>query len=422
MIGSVVDTALAGRLTIDDLLPNGDKGGQGQVFRTSRPPYLVKVWMPFEEPADPEASRQDTEHRYRTFAALDFVKERQLSSLPLEFVTVDGRPGYLMKHARGLEMGDSWPAIRQMETARRVAMAHSLAGGISVLHSHCVVHADIKRDNFVVDPATLTVHVLDVDGGGYFSPAPGALGFAPLAKVNNRYLAPELSVRSREAWQDLWTDPERRRQPDLWALAVLIYDILVLDPEGPFPSLQFRPGDHLRDQVQWPAPGQKQLLLDQGLSRPMVQMFEEVFGARYRCGTAVRRPTAAHWVRALDAYRRQCPRIAQRSEYPATRRKPPPALERTPAPAQQRGHVRARRAKTLSGWAVTSSILPLVSWAAWPVMGGEGPLFGGAFAIGLGLWAAWRCRRMSRAGAFVAQAGVILGILDVLLGLAGLQR
>lgn len=292
MIGEVLETKTAGTLTLVAQLPSGI-GNNSTIYETSQPQWLVKVW---DAPAADGAAWLEAKKRYQTFAALRYWG-RELQCLPREYVLVQGMPAYLMRRGEGRVLQAAWHDVEQLGLPERLRIARSLAVGICLLHSSHVVLSDFKRDNFFLDIATLTVQVLDVDGGGYDGRWPVRASFPPTAFANGRYIAPELSGTAQQNMTLIWQNPKRRREADLWSLAVLIYDLLVLDV--PFSRRYFRPTDYLFDQAPWPAPRQRAELEALGLPREVLMTFGAVFRAKQRRNTAVFRPTAGHWIAAL---------------------------------------------------------------------------------------------------------------------------
>ena len=298
MIGQSVKTQIADSLSI--LLLEG-KGGHGEVYQTTHPQYLIKVWSPLSSPRTP-AGLRETEERYKTFSQLHFIYESELPCLPLEFVVVKDIPSYVMKRASGKEMGAAWESLMNLDLVARLLIAQSLAKGISILHSRDVVHADIKPDNFFFDPQKLTVEVLDVDGGGYYGLRPKTKQFLPSAIPSSRYMAPEfnrLGFNYGLSWNPLWQHPHQRKQPDLWALASLIYEIIV-DEEGPFPRTYFGRTGFFSRQPEWPALTQQKKFSSLGIGNELLDLFTEVFCSANRTRNDFQRPTAALWDAALD--------------------------------------------------------------------------------------------------------------------------
>lgn len=296
MIGHMVNTDIGGSLTITSLVPFGDKGGQGKVYQTNSK-YLIKIWDPFEPPSDPGAERKEMEKRYSTFSKLGFQHESELRCLPLEYKEVDGQPTYVMECATGKEMAEEWESLMELSLVQRLRIAYSLANGISVLHSHGVVHADIKRDNFFFDPQTLSIQVLDIDGGGYFGTESQGKRFPPSVTPIARYMSPELH-KSNFSWGRIWENDKRKVQPDLWALAVLIYDIVV-DREGPFPQQYFGRTGAFIDHPDWPSSTQKDKLRGLGIDPRLIELFTEVFCSANRTRFDYQRPLAIHWSQRL---------------------------------------------------------------------------------------------------------------------------
>ena len=219
-----------GVLTITAIAPDGDKGGQGIVYETSDSNLFIKVWDPqqyADPPADIDAARKEIERRYRTFAILEFDKVKSLSCLPLEFVYVAGNPAYIMERARGEEMKAGWKTLIALNLQERLRIAFSVADTIRRLHNRFVAHSDIKPANFFFDPKSCTVQVLDVDGGGYWGAQRGTVTFPPDVVPGTLYWSPEIYRYSPHPWGKIWVTETERLKPDYWALATLIYRIVV---------------------------------------------------------------------------------------------------------------------------------------------------------------------------------------------------
>ncbi len=298
LIGQTLSAGIAGTLTTVSFV---NSGAQGEVYQTSSPKYYLKVWRPEDEddlhldPSRYEAAKQDATRRYRTFSRLHFGSERELTCLPLEFVQVADRPAYIMERAVGEELGEGWHNLMQLGLKERMQIARSLANGISVVHSRNAVHADIRRDNFYFVSATCSIQILDIDGGGYWGRETGTEQFPPSVRGIPRYVAPELHQFQRTGvWDAIWHIEGRRKQPDLWSLAVLIYDIVV-DRDGPFPRRLFGQTGAFTDHPDWPVAEQRAKFRELGIDKELLDLFTEVFRSTNRTRVDYQRPSAAHW-------------------------------------------------------------------------------------------------------------------------------
>jgi serine/threonine protein kinase len=289
-----------------------NRGGQGRILKTNDPDVLLKQFMPdfiTDDTARQEALKHKVEHVYKTFCMVKKGAHPELLALPSEYLTFEGNPAYLMRKAGGVTLQTLFQEKR-LTSDKRLPLACALASAMQKLHEAQICHADPHPDNFMVQEVgrAFTVYVLDIDGGGYLAP-PGPI--YPLVQPGRVYKAPELSVMG---WKKLH---ERSLffAPDNWALAVLLYRILV-DDEGPFPTVANHPDPTMhhytpykayayRDpDATWPQPWQEDLLSRAQLSNQVVSLFSETFQHRFepqreRDGRA--RPTAARWATELFA-------------------------------------------------------------------------------------------------------------------------
>jgi serine/threonine protein kinase len=228
-----------------------------------------------------------------------------LRSLPQQALEVGACPAYLMRRAAGRDLGDVdvWQQLVVSDLRDRLRVAAALTNGFRVLHSHRIVHGDIKPDNFCFDASTLVVSILDIDGGGY-DPVKSVESFAPNVDSIPKYAAPETAPTNQastpERWQEVWRQPERRREPDLWGLAVLIYSI-VIDRRGPFPSELFTESylAAFSDKEEWPHHEQRERFSELKVA-PLLPHFENVFSIEKRIAAGSSRPAALHWTRFLS--------------------------------------------------------------------------------------------------------------------------
>jgi serine/threonine protein kinase len=287
-----------------------DWGAQGEVYNTSKPDYLLKVCKPedVDTPDQIKAIKWDSVKRYRTFSQLRFAVDVEVACLPLEYIEVDydgPTPGYLMRRANGKVMDRNIKALLTLSLRDRYRIALSLAKALSFLHARQVVHADFKPDNFFYDETGL-VQILDIDGGGYFGNMPQTSRFWPTVTPIEVYKAPELV---RWTWATIWKQRNLRTQPDLWSLAVLLYQILV-EINGPFPTksatddpsyLWFRAGDYARDHPEWPRNWQNAAMKRVKLDSDIIQLFEAVFKTTKRMQVDnPNRPDAFLWKATLE--------------------------------------------------------------------------------------------------------------------------
>ncbi len=326
MEGRQLASQAFGKLTVTKFLA---QGGGGIVYETSNNDVLLKVSVPPESLslATKKKKLADSIVAYKTFASLNLPpKDISLSCLPGEYILLDKtNPAYFMKRARGLTLHDVFrQEISAMSINQKIVLSKSIVASLKKLHSNQVVHADIKPLNFVWDKHTETVYMLDVDSGGYHGPQSSGgkfyKQFWPTAIPDAEYQSPEL-VNGVE-WRDLWDSSGTKkqnwkRQPDLWALAVLLYEILV-DKEGPFPTRRSRKGiDEYKPFVPtafysndavWPSDWQtKQMARELGstdAAKGIIRAFQDVFGLPRNIvhNIAKTRPTADQWHRILGEF------------------------------------------------------------------------------------------------------------------------
>jgi len=337
MNSQLLQSATAGKLTVTNEL---GRGGQGVVYNTSHNDYVLKVCKPevFDTPDELKAIKQDSTKRYRTFSQLKFGADKEVSCLPLEYMQVEdsgATPAYLMRRANGQVMNRNMKTLAGLNLRDRYRIAKSLANALSLLHSRQVVHADFKPDNFFFDDKTGFVQILDIDGGGYFGSIPNTTQFYPAVIPIDVYRAPELVKRG---WKTIWNKPLLRKQPDLWSLSVLIYQILV-DIKGPFPTRKatedpsymfFRAGDYATDRPEWPRAWQKSEMEKIGLNSDIIRLFEAVFKTTKRTQIdEPKRPETILWRATLDNILASTP---QPVSVAIPKPKPTPPPTPTPAP------------------------------------------------------------------------------------------
>jgi serine/threonine protein kinase len=296
------------------------RGGRGIIWKTDERWLLLKQFAPeliVDDPGRQQVLREKAERAYVAFCAVNRGQQEELSSLPLEYVTVGDNPAYLMRRAEGVPL-QRILRERLIAESKRLPIAHALARALRKLHEAQIIHADTHPDNYFVreDPGGFTVIVLDIDDGGLLSP-PGPV--YPSVQPYRLYKAPELSQMK---WEQLF----RRHlffAPDDWALAVLVYQLLV-DYEGPFCTVKTHPNPAVTNytpypqaayrerSIGWPKPWQEQLLQSAGLSDGIVSLFYATFADRFLLpekpgGTPRTRAAARVWEEALAPQRAHRP-------------------------------------------------------------------------------------------------------------------
>jgi serine/threonine protein kinase len=298
-----------GELTIGNMFT---RGGQGSIWKTDDPDILLKRFEPSfiaDDPGQQHVLRCHAEKAFPAFCAVNKGHQAELRSLPREYLTVRGNPSYLMQKADGALL-QTLMREQKIPPDQKVPLAHALARAMKKLHRAQLVHADINPENFIVrhDLTGFTVFVLDIDAGGLHGP-PGPI--YPMASSKRIYKAPELCAMG---WPQLY-DRCLFFAPDAWALAVLLYQILV-DYQGPFCSVKTHPDPAVTDYrpfppyayrdpaASWPQPWQEALLAQSNLSHEVVSLFYATFARRFLFDEKKRkvisvRPTASDWEKAL---------------------------------------------------------------------------------------------------------------------------
>lgn len=297
LTGLEMHTKEAGPLRIAGRFPNSENKSTNDIYETNGD-WLVKVWKPFEDRDD--WSRGDVARRYVTFSQLRFAKEPALACLPWEYLLVEQRPAYLMRRAEAEDLATAWRhrRLQALPLIARLRIGRNVAQALHLLHQRGVVHGDIKLSNFCGDLETSAVYILDVDDGGYIGSPRGLGQFAPTTFPVAPYLSPELAneLTTTGSWGRVWTNPPLRTQPDLWALAVLLYQLLTLE-QHPLPTAVFGPG---RPSVDWPLPQQRERFAQLGLDNDLLPIFGEVFCEAHRCDPTYSRPMGYEWKRFLQ--------------------------------------------------------------------------------------------------------------------------
>jgi serine/threonine protein kinase len=306
LTGQYVNTTLLGRIQIGREFA---RGGEGIIYEiVGHNGYLLKVYCPDVPPDKLEHLYTLKRQAYQLFARIKFSKTEELRCLPLEYVRLTGNvPAYLMRRAQGTLLTNLFTDIKQMVLEDRLVLSRALAQAITQLHGTQIVQSDIKPSNYIVERRGngWVVYVLDIDGGGYFGPQ--AKDFAPSTVPLQRYGSPELLQQN---WIKLWDQPELRKQPDLWALAVLLYQIIV-DADGPLPTrpskspqvtgyVPYHSAAVIAPQINWPQPWQKRQMEEAGLDDLLIDRFTYVFGNQRLKVESNRRPEAQDWRYYLD--------------------------------------------------------------------------------------------------------------------------
>src|SRR5437764_697842 len=230
----------------------------------------------------------------------------------------------------------------------RLCIALALARAMSLLHEAQMIHTDVHGENYIVirTPTGWIVVVIDIDGGGLLSP-PGPI--YPMSQPRRLYKAPELFSTT---WPELH-ELGLFYAPDDWALAVLLYQLLV-DYQGPFCSAANHPDQSITTYVPyapyayrdpsatWPLPWQEALLKRTGLPDGVVSLFYQTFQHRFLREKQQQklRPTASDWGAALKSAITPPPVLPVST----LRVQPPPPLRSVAPPPSRRGWAaKARR-------------------------------------------------------------------------------
>jgi hypothetical protein len=324
-----------------------NRGGQGRIRETNDPCILHKQFEPgfiTDDAARQERLQHKMDRAYQAFSQVNKnTTHVELKSLPREYVRLAGKPGYLMEKAEGQLL---WTLLRGNAVAKeeRLPLACAVARAFRRLRDAQLAHGDPHTENFFAlqTPTGWVVPVIDIDGGGLLGP-PGPID--PMSQPKRLYKAPEL-------FSAKW--PELRARglffaPDAWALAVLLYQLLV-DYQGPFCSARVHPNPAVTMYVAyapyayrdsdavWPQPWQEALLTRAGLPDTLVSYFYAAFQHRFILAKNARpRPSASDWETALQSA------ITPPLAVPVhTVKAPPPVIKA--APPRRRGRAaQARR-------------------------------------------------------------------------------
>lgn len=241
-----------------------------QVYRTDNPNWLIKIWQ-----GDDQKRRNEIEKRYRTFCRQNFQEEGEsLGCLPQEYVTVCDYPAYVMRRSFGLEMGqdESWQKLFSLSLVRRLRIGLAIVKAITKLHSRRIVHADIRPSNLCFYPDTAKVEVLDLDGGGCWGQRPGGHQFLPNVCYASLYMPPELKGLMSH-WEIAWEKETTKKQPDLWALAILLYQIITKQGNPFTPKSEYAQRPH----PDWPKSKQLDIFAQENLPEGLLMAFKSVF-------------------------------------------------------------------------------------------------------------------------------------------------
>jgi hypothetical protein len=287
-----------------------NRGGQGRIWQTDDPCVLLKQFEPAfitDDPARQEMVRHKAERIYHALCVVNKGTQVELRSLPREYVSLMGKPCYLMEKAEG-ELLQTILRGQDTPQEERLALGCALARAMRLLHAGQMIHVDVHPENYIVlrTPTGWIVYILDIDGGGLFSP-PGPI--YPMSQPKRIYKAPELAARK---WQQLHKE-NLFFAPDDWALAVLLYQLLV-DYEGPFCSVRKHPDSAVTNYApyppfayrepgtHWPLPWQEAVMSRAALPDQVISYFYATFQYRFALTEKNKspRPTAEQWEAALS--------------------------------------------------------------------------------------------------------------------------
>lgn len=129
-----------------------------------------------------------------------------------------------------------------LEPRRAAELAHKIALALAVIHQNAIVHRDLKPQNLMID-AVGEIHLMDF-GLARMLDTDLSLTRAGELLGTPRYMAPEQ------------IDPElgaTDAQSDLWALGVILYEMLTGKPPFNAPSLEVLIGELLLKEPQRPS-------------------------------------------------------------------------------------------------------------------------------------------------------------------------
>ncbi|MBI4703021.1 MAG: protein kinase [Deltaproteobacteria bacterium] len=203
------------------LLRHLGEGGMGSVWVGEHLALEIEVAVKFISAELPEKHRPMLVKRfYREAKAAAKIKSPHVVEIKDLGVMRGGVPFIIMELLEGASLGERLARCCKLGLHEAALVVRQVARALDAAHERGVVHRDIKPDNvfLVASHDEILVKVLDfgvakladVPQGGSGLTAHGVLLGTP------RYMSPELLKSAREA----------DHTADLWALAVLVYEMV----------------------------------------------------------------------------------------------------------------------------------------------------------------------------------------------------
>jgi len=200
-------TTIDGRFIVEGLL---GRGATSSVYRVRDLMLTGSVALKL---LDPEALVHNAEERFRREARI--TRELADPNIVRTWdygVHEDGRPYYTMELLDGPTL-DAWIAAENPSTARRLGLLSRIFGAVATVHSHGVLHRDLKPGNVVV--ASKAVKLVDFGTACFQEETIRVDGSRALIGTPS-YAAPELVLGE--------ADPSPAT--DIYSLGALAYEVL----------------------------------------------------------------------------------------------------------------------------------------------------------------------------------------------------
>ena len=224
---SATDPLVGARIAAFEIVERLGAGGMGVVYRASRTEgYRQEVALKVVKRG------MDSEHVLQRFRAerqiLASLDHPSIARLLDGGMSEDGRPYFALELVDGATPIDVWCRERALPPAERVRLFRSVCSAVHYAHRNLVVHRDLKPSNVLVS-AEGRVKLVDFGIAKLLDPvASGATAARTLTGM--RVLTPE------------YASPEQREggvittASDVWALGVLLHEVLTGERPAPAPT------------------------------------------------------------------------------------------------------------------------------------------------------------------------------------------
>lgn len=235
---------LGERFLVEGALSFSNSGGvyHGRDLETGRP-VVVKEARPFTNRWSIGARRWDATHLLRhEYRVLERLRGLCLAPEPLasfgewehEFLVEERLPGMRLSEFWATRELPLAPHVRNAEAMRRflpawVAVARQLVEKVSTAHALGVLLGDLSPRNVFIDPADLSVRLIDFESSVFMDDPPELMAYACMWGTPG-FMSPARAHRSRLMPED-----------DFYALAMVlcesvvpVSDLVALDPGAPW--------------------------------------------------------------------------------------------------------------------------------------------------------------------------------------------